>query len=86
MSYLSHAAIASNGSIRQRCTAAAAQEGVTTPVNWVNSVIWNLVKSDWIAAWDSAEAGDPGGDHGSNSAVVTDGMILASVQAAVTGP
>jgi hypothetical protein len=84
MSYSTHAAIAGNGSIRLRVAACAAQEGQTSPKQWADQNIWTLVKSDWIAAWNSAEAANPGEDHGTNEAAVTDGMILASVQAAMT--
>lgn len=80
MSYATHAAIVASGSLRQRITACAAQEGAANPPAWVNSVIWTLPAADWIAAWSSMEAGDPGGDHGANEAGVTDGMILAVVQ------
>ena len=83
MTYATHAAIVNSGSLRQRVTACAAQEGATDPPRWVNAVMWTLPQSDWIAAWASAEAGDPGGDHGANEAGVTDGMILAAVQARI---
>lgn len=80
MSYATHASIVQSGSLRQRITACAAQEGASDPPRWVNAVIWSLPGSDWIAAWASAEAGNPGADHGANEGVVTDGMILAAVQ------
>ena len=86
MSYATHAAIVNSPSIRQRITACAAQEGATDPPRWVNAVIWTLPQSDWIAAWASMEAGDPGGDHGSNEAGVTDAMILAVVQPRLATP
>lgn len=85
MSYATHAAIVQSGSLRQRETACAAQEGVTDPPKWVNTVAWTLVASDWIAAWESAEAANPGGDHGADSAVVTDQMILSVIQAKIAG-
>ncbi len=85
MSYATHAAIVQSGSLRQRLTACAAQEGVTDPPRWVNTVAWTLWGNDWIAAWDSAEAADPGGDHGADPAVVTDQMILSVIQAKIAG-
>ena len=83
MTYAIHADIVASTSLRQRITACAAQEGATDPPRWVNAVIWTLPQSDWIAAWASMEAADPGGDHGANEAGVTDGMILAAVQARI---
>ena len=80
MTYATHAAIVNSGSLRQRITACAAQEGATDPPRWVSAVIWTLPASDWIAAWEYMEASDPGGDHGANEAGVTDAMILAVVQ------
>lgn len=83
--YSTHGDIATDYEIRKRVTACAAQEGLTNPQAWTQSVIWNLVKSDWIAAWESAVAGGtiPEDELGRNEAVVTEGMILSSVQAAL---
>lgn len=83
MSYSTHAAIATNGSIRLRVSACAAQEGQDPPKQWADSHIWTLVAADWIAAWESAEVSEPGGDHGAVDSIVTDGMILSAVQAAL---
>ncbi len=83
MSYATHAAIVQSGSLRLRITACAAQEGVTDPPRWVNAVVWSLPQADWLAAWASAEAANPGADHGSDEAVITDQMILSSVQAQI---
>ena len=80
MTYLVHANIVASTSLRQRITACAAQEGATDPPRWVNATIWTLPQADWIAAWASMEAADPGGDHGTNEAGVTDSMILSAVQ------
>jgi hypothetical protein len=80
MSYATHAAIAGNYAILQRCTAAAAQEGVTEPDRWINGKRWHLPTSEWVAAWESAEAANPGDDHGADPAVVPDPMILSRVQ------
>jgi len=84
MTYATHAAIVQSGSLRQRITACAAQEGASDPPRWVNAMIWTLPKADWIAAWASMEAAEPGADHGSNEAGVTDAMILAVVQPLLT--
>lgn len=80
MSYATHAAIVQSGSLRQRLTACAAQEGAPNPPQWVNANIWPMPTSEWIAAWNAAEVGDPGGDHGANEAAITDAMILAVIQ------
>lgn len=69
MSYAMHAAAAQSPTLRARVTAAAAQERVTDPPRWVAAVMWSLPTSEWVAAWASADAADPGGDHGANEAV-----------------
>lgn len=85
MTYSAHAAAATSPGLRQRVTACAAQEGASDPPRWTSAVIWSLITSEWIGAWASAEAGNPGGDHGSNEAVITDAMILAAVQPRLAG-
>ena len=64
-----------------RVSAAVAQEGSTAPAGDAWTVMWPLsAASDVEAAYASALAAgnpDPGGDEG----VITDGMILANVQA-----
>lgn len=84
MSYSTHADIAYSQSLRRRVTACAAQEDVPNASQWAANEMFYLVATDWIAAWASAEAADPGGDHGANEAAVTDGMILSGVQARLT--
>lgn len=81
MSYSTHASIAASGSLRARVAACAAQEDVPNASTWALNRLTYLVGGDWIAAWNSAEAGNPGGDHGANEAAITDQMILSSVQA-----
>jgi hypothetical protein len=82
MSYLGISAISKNQSMRDRVAACAAAEGHDFPESW--TVQWSLHWASapgWDAAWASAEVGDPGADHGKNEGVITDGMILAQVQA-----
>ena len=98
-SYLSIAAIANDDFIRSRMTACVTQQqhlgsiavnlpNTAIPYNaqaWVEaySYVW-ASSPDWGAAWDSALASgteEPGKDEG----VITDGMILATVQA-LLGP
>ena len=82
--YASHAAMCQSASLRSRVTACAAQEGATDPPKWVAATIWSIPKADWLAAWDYAEAANPGGDHGADPAVITDQMILSAVQPMIT--
>jgi hypothetical protein len=81
MSYLSISKCAADPSFVARITAAAAQEGANPPHTVASQVAWpTAAASDVEAAYESALAGgnpDPGGDP----AVITDGMILAAVQA-----
>lgn len=98
-SYLSIAAIANDEFMHERMIACVTQQqhlgsinvGLTNtaiPYNaqaWVesNAYLW-AASPDWGAAWDSALAGGneaPGKDE----SVITDGMILSTVQA-LLGP
>lgn len=82
MSYANIAAITQSGSLYQRLTAAAAEEGKnpTSPGAWVSEHIWELASSPgWADAWASAVENGVA-DPGANEAVITDGMILAAVQ------
>ena len=81
MSYSTVHTCANDLSLRARATAACAQEGAVSPESAVTYVMWPLASaSDVEAAYESALAAnnpDPGGDP----SVITDGMILANVQA-----
>ena len=81
MSYLTQATMEADAFLRSRITAAAADEGDADPVAWLLGNSWAVVVAPgWDDAWESAVAGDvenPGADPG----VITDGMILAQVQA-----
>lgn len=81
MTYRVIADMTDSNSLRRRLTAAAAQEDKTQPYeSWVAQHIWEITSSPgWEAAWMAAEAGGIG-DPGGNEGVITDGMILASVQ------
>jgi hypothetical protein len=87
VSYATHAAIAYSPAIRGRVTACAAQEGADDPPRWAAAVIWKLIGSDWLAAWESYEAAHPqaGDDVGEHPDVITDQIILSAVQAAMRG-
>lgn len=83
MSYLSVAEMAEDYDLNRRLTAAVAQESILDPKGWLYSRNWEVVSAPgWDAAWDSAKASgaeNPGADAG----VITDGMILSSVQAVI---
>lgn len=98
-SYLSIAAIANDEFMRKRMVACVTQQqhlesidvdlpNTPTPYNaqaWVeiNSYVW-ASSPDWGAAWDSALAGG-NEEPGKDASVITDGMILSTVQA-LLGP
>ena len=71
--------------IKRRVIACAALEGQFQPGQWWEAHGWQVVaRTDWAAAYSYAVATgntNPGG----NPAVVTDGMILAAVQAVRSG-
>ncbi|QIK64140.1 hypothetical protein G7068_13735 [Leucobacter viscericola] len=81
MSYLTQAKLAGDQLIIQRVTACAASEGVPDAPFWASQQGWRLsAQPGWDAAYESALASkvsEPGGD----SSVISDGMILAAVQA-----
>jgi hypothetical protein len=80
MTYAIHASIAESPVLRRRIVACAAQEGVSDPVNWASRSVWHLVKRDWIDAVAYAYANNYDGNPFEDEAVITEGMILASVQ------
>jgi hypothetical protein len=82
MSYLGISEIAGNSTMRQRVAACAAAEGAVYPEQWAidHALHWASAPG-WDAAWASALASDPDSDPGRNEAAITDGMILAQVQA-----
>jgi hypothetical protein len=86
MSYSTIFRSANDQALRGRVTAACAQEGAVDPNLALQAVIWPVCSaSDVEAAYASALASDnpdPGGDE----TVITDGMILANVQAALPEP
>jgi hypothetical protein len=72
-----------SGSLRGRLSAAASTEpdGPADPEGWANEHRWEIVSAPgWGDAWASAVAAD-NPDPGADPGVITDGMILAEVQA-----
>lgn len=86
MSYSTVNRCAGDQTLQGRVTACCAQEGAAEPNMAMNQVIWKVASaSDVEAAYASALAAsnpDPGGDE----TVITDGMILAHVQANLPPP
>lgn len=81
MSYSTQAVLADDGFLRRRIIACAAGEHITSPAAWVTERMWQFSASPgWDAAYASAVAAGIG-QPGNADAVITDGMILASVQA-----
>ena len=81
MSYATIYKCANDNSLQSRVTAACAQEGASEPNQAMYQMIWEVATaSDVESAYASALAAnnpDPGGDE----SVISDGMILANVQA-----
>lgn len=82
MSYNDVASMASTNTLQNRVTACAATEGEQYPVNWMAQNIWTVVSAPgWDASWASALAGGQTPEEaGENEGVITDAMILGSVQ------
>lgn len=85
MSYSSIVEMAQSQSLRQRITAAVAAEGIDNPEQWAGSYIWKIVAApSWDDQWDYAKATyqvNANPDLGARNDVISDGDILASVQA-----
>jgi hypothetical protein len=81
MAYYDVATMSADVDLASRVAACAAEEGRADPRNWAAESMLILAASPgWGEAWASAVAGGneaPGRD----GAVITDGMILAAVQA-----
>ena len=90
-SYLAISQIAGNGSMHERVVSAATQQahagsapGISDPIDWTtqNRYLW-ASSPGWGEKWDSAKvthALEPGYDPGADTAVISDGDILATVQ------
>jgi hypothetical protein len=89
--YLAISEIANDNWMQERVAACATQQThlgtaqVGDPWTWMKTSRYLWASSpDWGAAWDSALAAhpdDPDYEPGKDPAVITDGMILATVQA-----
>lgn len=87
MSYTSVVAMAASASLCARVAACAATQdlGGLPPQAWAQGNILAIAGADpaWATAWESAPLYNPDGsrtDAGARNDVITDAMILASVQ------
>lgn len=91
MSYLDQAEVAGNSSMFARVAQCAAQQSIPDPDGWthLNRRAW-AASPGWDDAWASAQASHPPDpanpdapmyDPGADEAVITDNMILSTVQA-----
>lgn len=87
MSYSSSADMARSQGLVARVTAAAGEQGAQYPQQWAMEHIWTITThSDWVSAWEYAKATETinqNPDTGARNDVITDGMILAAVQAQI---
>jgi hypothetical protein len=81
MSYAIQAVMAQDNDLTERVAAAAAEQGwYNNPRGWATRNQWQIVsKTDWVTAYSAAvQAGR--GAPGHDNDIITDSMILASVQ------
>lgn len=85
MSYSTLNTMRQSPGLMARIVACAAQEGSDSPEGWAQTNSWNVISgSDWVDAYAYAEdtkTVNVNPDTGARDDVITDTMILASVQA-----
>ena len=85
MSYSSIVEMASSKSLKSRVVAAAAEQGISGPVMWVEAHIWETAASpNWATQWDYARGTyqvNANPDFGARTDVISDADILSAVQA-----
>jgi hypothetical protein len=90
VSYNSIAEMASSTSLVNRISAAAAEQRIDNPSGWAGIHIWEIVSSpNWGAQWDYAKDTwqiNANPDFGARTDVISDGDILAAVQAVIAAP
>lgn len=90
MTYSALSNMRRSASLQERLVAATAQEGITDPDQWVVTHSWEIVaRTEWVARWNDAEINynptfNP--DTGARPDVITDGHILAAIQAVNGAP
>ena len=87
MSYSSIQALATDGSLMGRINAAAATQGLENPDSWVAQRMWKFASQPtwgdkWAYAVDNATV-NVNPDTGIRTDVISDGDILAAVQAII---
>jgi hypothetical protein len=90
MSYLTQSTIAHNGSMTNRMSQAAAEQGAPGDADqwvYVNRRKWAAAPG-WDAAWESAVVSHPDVDYdpGADEGVITDSMILSQIQSMLASP
>jgi hypothetical protein len=90
VTYNAIVAIANSQTLRLRIQAAAAEQNITNPDQWVQARMWQLAASPgwadkWVSALESTTV-NSNPDIGQRDDVVTDGDILAAVQALAAAP
>lgn len=82
MTYAIVADITQSASLRQRITAAAAEQKKPKPYpNWVNDNIWDIASTEgWAEKWGECDSGDPGAQE----ECITDEMIRTAILAIAT--
>lgn len=87
MTYNTIVTIATSETLLNRVAAAAAAEGEPGPHDWAYTHQWVLAaQPGWDTAWESAQSTmtvNDNPDLGERDDVITDGMILASVQSII---
>ena len=81
MGYYDVSLLAGDNDFIQRTRACAATEGETDPVGWVNDHIWELAGTPGFGEKYSYAIDTGVENPGRNESVITDGDILAAVQA-----
>jgi hypothetical protein len=87
MAYSDVVEMSVNASLRERVAAAAAGEKIADPIQWAADNMWHIASSPgWADAWDYAEDTkneNVNQDTGQRTDVISDAMILSSVQARI---
>ena len=88
MSYNTITLMAASQSLQSRIVACAAREGIEAPLPWAQANLWQIISDPgWDTAWDAAVDQSSktkfNPDIGARDDVITDTMVLSSVQARI---
>lgn len=81
MGYFDVSLLASDGDFIARTRACVSTEGETDPINWTNDHIWEMAGTPGFGEKYSYAINTGVENPGRNESVITDGDILAAVQA-----